>query len=511
MNRFIKRLFKIVFSRATVLGLSVFLQFVVLMAMFNWLANYTIYMYMGIVGISFLTIIVIINSDSDALVKIGWIAPIATIPIFGILFYLFMQYQPMPAIYRHRYKKVGEYISTSTSCDQSLIKKLKITNPELYNLAHYSYKYGSYPIYDNSYVKYFSSGEPAFHRMLEELNKAEKFIFLESFIIEEGYMWEMILDILEAKANKGVDVRVIYDGTCSVLHLPFRYLNNFADSKIQFKIFNPIRPLLTSIQNNRDHRKILIVDGNTAFTGGINISDEYINQKKLFGHWKDTAVMIKGDAVCSFSAMFLQNWNFGKTEIDDIRNFLCTKQYNARGFVIPYGDNPYTGEHLGLNFYLDIINKAKSYVHIYTPYLIPNDNMLNALEYAAKRGVDVKIILPGIQDKNYCRAIAYRFYPQLVRSGVKLYHYTPGFVHAKSIVSDDKAAIVGTQNFDFRSLFFHFECGAFFCQTATVGDVEDDFNETLKRCEEITEDYIKRINIPTRIQGTLLKLIAPLL
>lgn len=511
MYKISKRITNLIFSRKTVLGLAVFLQFLVLMSMFNWLGNYTAYMYGAITFLAITTVIFIVNSESDSLVKISWIIPIATIPIFGILFYMYMTYQPAYTLLKHRYKKVGEYISTSISYDKSLSSKLKIESPHLYNLSHFLHQTGGYPIYNNCYVKYFTLGEHKFESMLNELEAAKHFIFLEYFIIEEGYMWDKILSILEKKANEGVDVRVIYDGTCSIIHLPFKYLNRFKLSKIKFIIFNPIRPLLTSVQNNRDHRKILVIDGNVAFTGGINISDEYINRRKVFGHWKDTAIMIKGNAVNSFTAMFLQTWNIDKKDVDDITNYLCTTTCDSTGYVMPYGDNPFTGEHLGLHLYLDIINNANNYVHIFTPYLIPNDELLNALIFAAKRGVDVKLIVPGIQDKNYCRAIAYKFYPQLIRSGVKIFHYSPGFIHAKSIVSDDTCAMVGTQNFDFRSLFLHFECGAYFCQSDAVLDVEKDFLDTLQKCELITNDYLRCISYLTKLEGTLLKLIAPLL
>lgn len=511
MNRFLKKLLNLIFSRVMALAVAIFLQLIVLFSMFNWLGNYTVYMYALLVFTSFLTIIVIVNNETDSLVKIGWIIPIATVPVFGVLFYTYVQYQPATALLRRRYKKIGKYISSSINKDDKIMDNIKKTLPQLYNLSHYIYSNSGFPIYDNTYIKYFELGELKFARMLEELKKAEKFIFLEYFIIEEGYMWSSILKILEEKAKQGVDVRVIYDGTCSILHLPYGYLKKFENTKIKFKIFSPIRPVLTTIQNNRDHRKILVIDGNTAFTGGVNISDEYINRIQVYGHWKDTALMIKGKAVNSFTAMFLQTWNITNKEIDDISQFMCTTENTSPGYIIPYGDNPFANEHLGIHIYMDMINNARNYVHICSPYLVPNEALLESLTYASKRGVEVRIILPGIQDKAYCRALAYRYYPQLMKSGVEIYHYSPGFIHAKSIVCDDRNAMVGTQNLDFRSLFLHFECGAFFCETDTVSDVENDFNNTLDKCILITEDYLKRIGLPTRIAGSLLRLAAPLL
>ncbi len=511
MNRFLKKLTNLIFSRITILGVSILLQLLCLFTMFNWLKNYTMYMYIALSLLSIFLVIHVVNDNDDPVFKLSWIIPILAFPIFGSLFYIFVEIQPLSAILRRRFNKIQNNLSLCMQQDEELVRELNVTLPDVANLANYLYNCGGYPVYQNSYIKYFELGELKFERMVTELKKAEKFIFMEYFIIEEGYMWDTILKILEEKAEHGVDVRVTYDGTCSILHLPYKYLKKFKNSKIKFKIFSPIRPMLTTVQNNRDHRKILVIDGHTAFTGGVNISDEYINKKKVYGHWKDTAIMIKGNAVKSFTVMFLQMWDLNEKNLDNIEDYVDDRPYRARGYVIPYGDNPFSDEHLGVNIYMDIINTAKNYVHICSPYLIPNNDLISALIYAAKRGVDVKIIVPGIQDKKYCRALSYTYYPQLINAGVKIYHYTPGFIHAKSIVSDDKKAMVGTQNLDFRSLFLHFECGAFFCTTSTVNDVEDDFNDTLNKSDLFELTDLKKVHLPTKAAGKLLRLVAPLL
>jgi cardiolipin synthase len=468
-------------------------------------------MYASILLTSILLIIGIVNSDSDPLIKISWIIPILAFPVFGSLFYLFISSQPQSALLKRKFKKLNENSGYSLEQKHELTKELNVVAPQVYNLANYVYNTEGYPVYKNTFIKYFELGELKFKKMIDEINKAEKFIFLEYFIIEEGEMWDTLLELLEKKANEGVDVRVMYDGTCSVLHLPFNYRKKFESSKIKLKIFNPIQPVFTTVQNHRDHRKILVIDGATAFTGGVNIADEYINEKKVFGHWKDSAVMIKGEAVQTYTMLFLEMWNLKEKNVDKLEDFISSREYNARGYVIPYGDNPFSENHLGINIYMDIINNAKEYVHITSPYLVPNTELISSLVFAAKRGIDVSIILPGIQDKKYCRALAYTYYPQLIKAGVKIYHYTPGFIHSKSIVCDDKYAVVGTQNFDFRSLFLHFECGVFFCQTSAVTDVENDFKDTITKSSLFTNDDVKKINLITKSNGRLLRLIAPLL
>ena len=347
-------------------------------------------------------------------------------------------------------------------------------------LAHYMHRSGCHPVYENTSVAYFPLGEDKFEEMLKQLETARHFIFMEYFIVDEGVMWGRILEILAKKAAEGVDVRVMYDGTCEFSLLPHDYPKRLRALGIRCKMFAPVTPFVSTHYNYRDHRKILVIDGHTAFNGGVNLADEYINQRVKYGHWKDTAVMIKGEAVKSFTLMFLQMWGIGERE-DETGRFLTYPVFpveNAKGFVIPYGDCPLDNDKLGERVYMDILNRSLEYVHIMSPYLILDGEMETALKFAAERGVDVALMLPGIPDKAVPYALAKTHYTSLLESGVKIYEYTPGFVHAKVFVSDSREAVVGTINLDYRSLYHHFECATYMYRTdciskiCTQGEVE---------------------------------------
>ena len=330
-------------------------------------------------------------------------------------------------------------------------------------------------------------------------------------------MWDSILEILEQKVREGVEVRFMYDGMCSLMLLPYRYPRQMEAKGIHCKAFSPIRPMLCTIQNNRDHRKIVVIDGHTAFTGGVNLADEYINEKPRFGYWKDTAVMLKGDAVKSFTMMFLQMWNIWEKTPLSYEKYLCREippqsaEASKGGFVMPYGDSPLDHEPVGKYVYVDILYQAKSYVHIMTPYLILDDETINALVFTAKRDVEVIIIMPHIPDKKYAFFLAHTYYEELLDAGVQIYEFTPGFVHAKVFTSDDEKAVVGTINLDFRSLYHHFECAAYMYQNPVVADIEKDFQETLKQCVKITKETCKAYPFYQKIAGKGLRLIAPLM
>ena len=362
-------------------------------------------------------------------------------------------------------------------------------------------------------MTYFPLGEDKWARMLPELEKAEKFIFLEYFIIDEGLMWGRVLEILARKAKEGVEVRLLYDGTNEFSTLPHDYPERLKKLGIQCRMFAPLTPFLSTHYNYRDHRKILVIDGHTAFNGGINLADEYINRKNKYGHWKDTAVMLKGEAVRSFTLMFLQLWHLQDKEAEYDRYLAaptCAPEH-ASGFVIPSGDCPVDEDKLGERVYLDILNHARHYVHIMTPYLILDSEMENALIYAAERGVDVRIIMPGIPDKEMAYALAKTYYPALMAAGVRIYEYTPGFVHAKVFTCDDETAVVGTINLDYRSLYHHFECATYLYKTDCIAEIEADFQQTLARCERVTIEKLKKEPLKRKILGPALKVIAPLL
>jgi cardiolipin synthase len=349
--------------------------------------------------------------------------------------------------------------------------------------------------------------------MMKQLEQAEHFIFMEYFIVDEGVMWGKILELLAKKAAEGVEIRFLYDGTCEFSLLPHDYPKRLKKLGIHCKVVLPATPFVSTHYNFRDHRKILVIDGHTAFTGGINLADEYINRIERFGHWKDTAIMLKGEAVKSFTLMFLQMWSIDEKNPDfkTYLHFPTNPQKEAAGYVLPYGDSPFDSDKVGERVYMDILNHAKSYVHIMSPYLILDGEMETALKFAAERGVDVKLILPGIPDKRIPYALAKTHYLSLLASGVKIYEYTPGFVHAKVFVSDGCKGVVGTINLDYRSFYHHFECAAYLYGVSCISDMEQDFQNTLKKCRQITKESVLKMKWNQKLLGIFMKWAAPLM
>ena len=327
-------------------------------------------------------------------------------------------------------------------------------------------------------------------------------------------MWNAVLDILKEKVKQGVKVRLMYDDVGSFFLLPKDYPKQMKKLGIDCVIFNPFRPVLTSVQNNRDHRKITVIDGKVAFTGGINLADEYINAIDKHGHWKDAAVMVEGKAAWSFTLMFLHMWELATGIDEDYTQYYpwTSEPYDikADGFVQPYADSPMDKENIGEHVYLQIINNAKNYVYINTPYLIIDDSMVSALCLAAKSGVDVRIVTPHRWDKWFVHMTTRSYYRELINAGVKIYEYSIGFIHSKTFVSDDTTATVGSTNLDFRSLYLHFECGMWMYQTDAVMEVKEDFLKTLEVCQEITPKDCK-CSIPMRVFQDIMRLFAPLM
>lgn len=505
---------QVVFGRTGIVILLLLVQLLVLGLGFKFLMPYIVYVFGGYAVFALVIAVLIINRNENPGFQIAWLIPVLLVPFFGGLLYLFVQSQLGYRLLNRRLsvliRETGKYAVQK----EEVFERLKRENPAEAALARYAFSQGDFPVYENTAVKYFPLGEDKFEEMLIQLEQARHFIFLEYFIVEEGYMWGRVLEILRRKVREGVEVRMLYDGMCSLMLLPYHYPKKLEELGIRCKMFSPIRPALTTTQNNRDHRKILVIDGQVAFTGGVNLADEYINRKVRFGHWKDTAVMLRGEAVRSFTMMFLQMWNINERREDYAKYLDVLVQplaVPAVGYVMPYGDSPLDGENLAENIYMDIISRALRYVHIMTPYLILDHEMMTALTFAAKRGVDVKIIMPHIPDKKYAFALAKTYYPDLLRAGVKIYEYTPGFVHAKVFVSDDARAVVGTVNLDYRSLYLHFECAAYMYRVAAISDIEADFEYTQNKSREITLEDCKRERLLTKISGRLLRLFAPLM
>ena len=351
--------------------------------------------------------------------------------------------------------------------------------------------------------------------MVEELKKAEKFIFLEYFIIAPGVMWDTILDILIEKVKQGVEVRVLYDDAGCITTLAPDYYKVLQGLGMKAKVFNPIKPRLAIQMNNRDHRKILVIDGKVGMTGGINLADEYINAKERFGHWKDCSVMLKGEAVWNLTLMFLQFWNYDEKIKDNVFDF--KPDFNEfidienDGYVQPYSDSPTDNENVGEYTHINMINGANRYVYATTPYLVIDNEMKTALTLAAKNGVDVRILVPHIPDKWYVFAVTRANYQPLIKAGVKIYEYTPGFVHGKTFVVDDDMAVVGTVNMDYRSYYLHYECGVWFYRSKVVMDVKQDYLHSLAKSHEVTLEECKNVKLPVRIMRSILNLFSPMM
>ena len=463
-------------------------------------------------ALSLLIVLYLVRKDENSAYKVGWIALIGILPLLGGALYL-----------AFGNKRPSKRLSLKMHAVDSAHKKDLQQQPGVLDSldaggqgqSRYVAKYGPYPAWQNTRAQYFASGEAMYPQLLADLEKAQKSIFLEFFIVSHGCMWNGIEKILRRKAAQGVDVRLIYDDVGCIGTLPPRYYKQLQKKGIKCAAFNPFRPLLSVIMNNRDHRKIFVVDGAVGFTGGINLADEYINEVKRFGYWKDTGVRIEGEAVWSLTSMFLSMWNYIVHSTEDYSRFMPAQHQKAPfendGFVQPYGDSPLDHENVGENIYLNIINRAKNYVYIFTPYLIIDHEMLTALCNAAKDGVDVRIVTPGIPDKKMIFLLTQSYYAPLIQSGVKIYQYTPGFIHAKCFVCDDEIATVGSVNLDFRSLYLHFECGVFFYRSAVVAQVKEDCLNTFACSEQMTAEFCRNRPVPVRLLQSVLRLLAPLL
>ena len=506
-----KNIVRLLFSRKMLLAVSLLLQAAILFGLYFWFED-NIPIFLG--GSTLFTVIVIlilVNSSMDPSAKITWLFVIFLLPVFGCALYVWSQSEWGRRTLQALVDRSEALSHHLISQNEDVLRRLEQEDPGAAGLARYIASCGSFPAYANTQVTYFPQGEDKWAQMLIELEKAERYVYLEYFILREGLMWGKILEILERKVRQGVDVRLLYDGTCELTTLPEGYPQKMEALGIRCKMFSPISPVFSSHYNYRDHRKILIIDGKTAFTGGVNLADEYINHVERFGHWKDTAIMLKGEAVESFHLMFLQMWNIDEKQPSFPPHLDRPAPVPAKGFVIPYADSPMDKEKLGEMVYIDILNRANDYVYIMTPYLILDGELETALKFAAKRGVDVRIILPGIPDKKIPYALAKTHYKGLLAAGVKLYEYTPGFVHAKVFLSDQKEAVVGTINLDYRSLYHHFECAAYLKEVACLTDILQDFRNTLKKCRAVTPETIRQEPFAVKLTGYLAKIIAPLL
>lgn len=468
---------------------------------------------------SILVAIAIINRPMNTSFKLTWLVFVMGIPIFGALFYFILQSNIETRRYRKHFKRQSELLRAYGQTSPKVLKELAAADRDQLKLAHYMSEYVGYPLHVNSDAIYFSSGEAKFAALLEELKKAERYIFMEYFIVDFGQMWEEILAILKEKAAQGVEVRFMYDGMNSLSTLPYTYYKTLQSYGIKAKVFSQIIPALSTVQNNRDHRKIAVIDGQVAFTGGVNLADEYINQKERFGHWKDAAIMVTGEAVSNFTLMFLQMWNFDEKKENEDLNYLIElreqeqEQIETNSFFMAYGESPFDGDEVAKRVYLDMIQSATKYIYIMTPYLVLDDEMIDNLTYAAKRGVEVKLLLPHIYDKQSAYLAARTDFRTYLKAGITIYEYTPGFVHSKVVLVDDSKATVGTVNMDFRSFYLNFECGLYVYQHEQVlAAISQDFAQSFAQSQQITlTDFDATYPWYKRLAGSIMRIISPLL
>lgn len=509
-----EKIISFLLSRVTLVTLALLAQIITLALMIYRFSNYFLIFDIIFMVISVMVVLYILNRKSDPTYKIAWIIPIMLFPVFGGLFYLMFGGTRLSSKMKDKMHTIIDKMKECLYQHPVTLANLRKEDTIAFNQAKYIEQYSSCPVYDNSATKFLPSGEEFFKCLTEELKKAEKYIFIEFFIIEKGIMWNTILKILKEKAKHGLDVRVVYDDFGCVTRLPHNYNKILEGYGIKCSVFNPYIPILSFRLNNRNHRKIAVIDGKTAYTGGINLADEYINAVEKFGHWRDNCVEIKGDAVWSLTVMFLSMWGYLRKNDENYQKFrpeTYDQSGECHGYVQPFDDSPLDNEHVSETVYLNLINQAEKYIYIETPYLIIDNKMMVALTTASKRGVDVRILTPFIPDKWYAFAVTQSNYGELLEAGVSVYQYTPGFNHGKTFVVDDEYAVVGTINLDFRSLYLHFECGVWMYNTDSVQQVKESTLEALKISRQVVMEDIKNTPRIKKMARTVLRIFAPLM
>lgn len=444
--------------------------------------------------------------------KMSWIVLILAFPILGVCLFVLFGNEGSTAMIRHHLANIDTQTDKLLNQKPDVLEHLK-KDRRIYNQSWYLWKKAGFPVYQNTDVRFYKDTCEALEAQKEELKKAEKFIFMEYHAIQDSTAWAGIEAILKEKVASGVDVRVFYDDMGSIGFLSKPFVKRLQSEGIKCKVFNPVMPVLNVFMNNRDHRKITVIDGKVGFTGGYNLADEYFNLTHPYGQWKDTGIRLEGEAVRSLTVIFLRLWSALEKEKEDLSGFFpeVSCDASAQGFVQPYSDSPLDGERTGENVYLNLIKGAQDYVYITTPYLIIDDEMKRELTMAAERGVDVRIVTPGIPDKKLIYSVTRSYYAGLATRGVRIYEYEPGFIHAKQFLADGEIAAVGTINLDFRSLYLHFENGCLFYDCPAVADVKTDFDELFEISREVTGKYSAKQNVAVRGVQCILRLFSPLM
>lgn len=493
--------------------ISFLLQIIWSVSLAMWLRNYSTVISLIFTLVAVAMVLRIYCGQGSASFKMPWIIVILAFPVLGLSLYFLFGHKEATRGMRKRFEKISPEIVNALRQEEDVMEVLEQKDFRVANQCRYLYKYSKYPVYSNTDVVFYSEASDAFEAQLQELEKAERFIFMEYHAIEEAQAFARLKEVLARKVQQGVEVRLIYDDVGSIGFIDAAFVKRMEAVGVQCRMFNPVTPVFNIFMNNRDHRKITVIDNRIGFTGGYNLADEYFNIVHPYGYWKDTGVKITGDAVESLTAMFLEMWNAMKRTDEEYTRYLAIPAYQAKekGFVHPYADSPLDSEYVGENVYLNLIKHAKHYVYIDTPYLIISDEMRRELCLAAKRGVDVRIITPGIPDKSLIYRVTRSYYSALAQQGVRIFEYTPGFMHAKQVICDGELATVGTINFDFRSLYHHFENGVLLYGYDCIEDIRRDFMATMEVSHEVTAEYCHAKKAHILTGQAILRLFAPLL
>lgn len=519
--RYVKR---VLFSKIFAFIILALLQIAFFIALVLLFAKIGVIAYIILTIITVLVLVFVLEQDElNPAYKLMWTLIIASMPVFGALFYSVWGHHSLPQRHRRHLLKLEHHAEKTISKKDEILPVLKKENKHMAQIGHYLLHYADAPLYVGHGVEYYPIGETFFPPFLEAIRGAKKYVFMEYFIYQEGYMLDTTIDILRQKAAEGVDVRILFDGLGSLFTLPANYEKKLQGYGIDCRAFMPLAftPHLSNyaMLNHRDHRKIAVIDGEIGFSGGLNFSDEYINVVERFGEWKDTAFMLRGDAVFSLAVTFLKTWDFVAKTQTNYEEYRLPPQpalppstnMMENGLVQPYCDSPLDMENVSENVYLKIITGAEDYVYISTPYLILDHEMITCLTLASKSGVDVRILTPGIPDKSTVFTLTQSYYPVLLKAGVRIYEFTPGFNHAKMYVSDDKIAIVGSANMDYRSLYLHFENCVSFYGGKIVDEAKQDMIESFARSREITLEDTKNISLWKRLVQVVARFLAPLM
>ena len=508
----LNRIIKLLMSRLSTISILIILQVGMLAGMVYFLSDMFLTIYGALQFMSLVVVIWLVSKQDNPNYKLTWVIMILMLPIFGGLFYLLWGNKSLPRSYRNKLQYHAALPAPVSGADPSLLHRLELEDPQLAAQSRYIRDTTGYELWQDTASMFYALGDDSFLDMIDALRSAERFILMEFFIINLGSMWDAILDILVEKARAGVRVMLMYDDLGTITYLPLGYERTLRALGLEVEVFNPYRPHLNMVMNYRDHRKIVVVDGNVGFCGGFNISDEYINRYERFGHWKDTGVRISGGAVWSLTRMFLTLWRFSTDDKSiDFESFRPTENHPTDGMIQPFDDNPIDNISVMKDSYLGMITRATRYLYLTTPYLILDDEMIRALTRTAQCGVDVRIIIPHIPDKWYVHIISRTHYKRLLDGGVRVYEYLPGFIHAKQIVCDDAMAIVGTTNMDFRSFYLNYESGVAFYRSSICARVRDDILSTIEASLEITQQDVASIPFYQRAVAAVIKIFEPLL